>query len=460
MKHLFFFLTAILLCVSLRAQSVLTIGSTTVIADTVLTGLDVPWEIIYGPDQHIWMTERSGMVSRVDPVQKTRTTLLDLSSSVYVYAEAGLLGLALHPDFPAVNEVFLVYTYSAGAAPVERLVKYNYSGGQLITPQILLDGIAGNSFHNGSRLMFMPDKTLLMTTGEAGNVSLSQNLGSLNGKVLRLNADGTVPDDNPFPGSYVYTYGHRNAQGLTKGPNGLFYLSEHGTAANDEFQVLEKGRNYGWPDVEGFCNTSAEILYCNAHNIKEPLLTWDPSIAPSDLVYYSNNSFPEFDNSFLMGTLKEKKIVAIRLDATGTSFVSQASYLANLFGRLRDVCIGPNYEIYIATNGANAANTDLGTHSLLVLRPPLPLVSLAGNTRDPSINVFPGIIADKVTITTGKAAQYTLEVTDLCGKRCYVKSFEGLSYSDRLSGLENGLYVLSVKSGNSQVSNHRIIVAR
>src|SRR5207253_7798708 len=137
------------------------------------------------------------------------------------------------PDFPATSEVFLVYTYGILSDIKERLVKYTYQNGQLGNPIVLLDSIKGNVGHCGSRLLFLPDKTLLMTTGEAHNGPLAQDLNSRNGKILRLNTNGSVPADNPIPNSYVYTWGHRNPQGLTLGPNGIVYSSEHGPTNDD-----------------------------------------------------------------------------------------------------------------------------------------------------------------------------------------------------------------------------------
>jgi len=447
---------------SVHPQSVLTIGSTTVVADTVVTNIDVPWEILYGPDKHIWMTERKGIVSRIDPLLKTKTPVLNLTASVYYYAEAGLLGMALHPDFATVQEVFLVYTYLSNSVQLEKLVKYTWNGTALINEQILIDSITANSFHDGSRLLFLPDKTLLMTTGEAGNTSLSQNMSSLNGKVLRLNPDGSIPADNPFPGSYIYTLGHRNPQGLTLGPDGKIYISEHGPSNDDEFQELEMGRNYGWPNVEGFCNLPAEITYCTANNIKEPIVNWSPTIAPSDLVYYANSSFPEFNGCFLMSVLKNKKVVAIKLDGTGTTYISQASYLNNMFGRLRDICVGPDQEIYLATNGANSFNTDPNTHSLLVLRPPVSPVEIIKIKNDPEIRIYPTLVKETINInlrqkekTTGS---YVLTLTDLSGRICREEVFVSTAYSCNLSTLENGLYFLTIACENKIIKQGKIII--
>lgn len=454
-------ITTLFLINVLNAQSVLSIGSSTVIADTAITGLSYPWEVLYGPDNYLWITERKGLVSRVDLNTKTKTPILDLSASLFNQGEAGLLGLALHPDFATVKEVFLVYTFGTSSAPRERLVKYTYSGGMLINPQILLDSIIANTFHDGSRLLFMPDKTLLMTTGEAGNTSLAQNMNSLNGKILRLNPDGSVPSDNPFPGKYIYTLGHRNPQGLHLAPNGLVYISEHGPSNDDEFQILEKGRNYGWPDVEGFCNTAAEITYCANNNIKEPLINWTPTIAPNDLVYYTNNSLPEFNDCILMTTLKEERLVAIKLNAAGTAYVSQTNYLTHMFGRLRDICVGPNKEIYIATNGLDNGSSNPNSHSILVLRPASPTVGIAQLIHDPSITIYPGLVKDFFTIKkTGTLDQLTLRVSDLYGRVCKLENFSSGDYKCDVNGLENGMYLVSIYSSNKLLNQSKIIISK
>ena len=147
-------------------------------------------------------------------------------------------------------------------------------------------------------------------------------------------------------------------------------MSEHGASTDDEFQIAEMGKNYGWPNVEGFCNSSSEQTFCAANDVKEPLIVWTPTIAPSDLVFYENPAFPEFHNKILMSVLKDKKIIALTMNTDGTSVLSQTHYLTNQFGRLRDLCIGAEKEIYLATNGSSWSNTSPNTHSIIVIRPP------------------------------------------------------------------------------------------
>lgn len=349
-------------------QGTLMVGQTLCQVDTLASGLNVPWEIVVQGD-YLWMTERHGLVSRVHRSTKVKTMVLDLRTVVYQQSESGLLGMALHPAFPVVSQVFLAYTYSSGGIK-ERIVRYEFDGQALINPVTILDEITGNTTHNGCRIVFGPDTTLYLSTGDAQNLSTPQSLSSLNGKILRIHPDGTVPTNNPWPGSAVYSRGHRNVQGILRMPNDSMLLSEHGASTDDEIQWLRKGRNYGWPSVEGFCNTPSEITFCQANNVVEPLVAYTPTIAPSDMVFYQNPYFPEFHNKVLLTVLKNKYLRALGLNTAGDSVVSDMIYLNNLYGRLRDIAVGPNQEIYLATNGASWANTDPYTHLIIRLQPP------------------------------------------------------------------------------------------
>jgi hypothetical protein len=153
-------------------------------------------------------------------------------------------------------------------------------------------------------------------------------------------------------------------------PNDSILLSEHGASTDDEIQWLRKGRNYGWPSVEGFCNTPSENTFCQANAVVEPLVAYTPTIAPSDMVFYQNPYFPEFHNKVLLTVLKNKQLRALGLNATGDSVVSDMAYLNNRYGRLRDIAVGPNQEIYLATNGNSWANTDPYTHLIVRIQPP------------------------------------------------------------------------------------------
>lgn len=454
MKYLL--ILSIFISFQATSQSVITVGTTQVEVETVYTGLDIPWEIIYGPDGYIWTTERKGIVSRIDPVNNTKTVILDKTSDIYQEYESGMLGMILHPDFATTPEVFLAYTYEDGFEIKERIVKYTYNGTSLINEVILIDDIEGNSTHIGARFLLLADNTLIVSTGDAQNLSSPQNTASLNGKLLRLNLDGSIPSDNPIADSYVYSFGHRNVQGIANGPNNQIYLSEHGASTDDEFQLLEAGRNYGWPDVEGFCDESGEVIFCNTNNVKEPLTVWTPTIAPSDIVYYENPIFPEFDQKMLMTVLKDKKIIAIELNEDGTSVVDEIHYLTNQFGRLRDICVGPEKEIYIATNGQNWSNTNPNTHSIIVLRPIDPLGVESTDYIRPSI--YPNPAKNEITLKVeNEFLESQLEISSLTGGIVYSGFISKNISNVDFSNFDNGIYLLKITTSSGKVVTERII---
>lgn len=331
-----------------------------VLKDTILTNkLSRPWEIVWGPDNFIWMTERGGKISRVDPANGAVTPLLTISD-VTAQGEGGLLGLVLHPEFSKTPHVFVAYNYMNGSNYQEKIVRFTYNGTTLTSPQIILDNIKAAGIHNGCRLLITPDQKLFITTGDANDQSLPQNKGAINGKVLRLNLDGSIPADNPTPGSAVWSIGHRNAQGLVYA-NNILYSSEHGHDTDDEINIIEKGRNYGWPTVRGMCNTSAEQTFCSANNVREPLQAWTPTIAPSGLEYYDKDQIPQWKHSLLLATLKNNRLVQLKLNAARTGIDSVFEFYTNKYGRMRDVCISPEGKVYICTdNGSDDKIIEVG----------------------------------------------------------------------------------------------------
>jgi glucose/arabinose dehydrogenase len=317
----------------------------------IISGLDHPWEILWGPDNFIWMTERDGRVSRIDPVKKTVHPLITIKE-VVSRGEGGLLGMALHPKFSLTPYVYLIYNYNKGAGYAEKLVRYLYDGKTLVQPVTLLDNIEASSIHNGSRLLIIGDK-LFITTGDASRQSTPQSPLSLNGKILRINLDGSIPADNPSPGNPYWTLGHRNAQGLVYA-NQKLYISEHGPNNDDEINIIEKGRNYGWPNVEGFCKGSKEESFCNQHNVKEPLFAWTPTTAVAGLDFYDHDLIPEWKNSLLLVTLKDATLVQLKLDKAGTKIAGTSEFFKREYGRLRDICVSPTGKVYISSsNGGN-----------------------------------------------------------------------------------------------------------
>ena len=360
MQKIYSFFTAIfLISVGCIAQTTtINLGTTNVEAKNIYTATDLPWEVKYGPGDSLWMTTRNGNVYRIHPESGNSTLLLNHSAAVTQSGESGMLGMAFHPSFAANPFVYIVYTYLESGNIKEKLSRFTYGNNSLTNETVLLENITGNTTHDGSRLLMLADNTLLMTTGDAQDLTAPQNLSSLSGKVLRLNLDGTIPNDNPFSGSYVYSFGHRNGQGLMQHPNGKIYETEHGPNSNDEFQIIEPGRNYGWPDVYGFCDNdiNGEITFCNANNVKEPLASWNVvpggTWAPNDLIWYNSSAIPEFENSFLVTFLKTSKIRRIKMNAAGDAIVSQTDFFVNEWGRLRDITTAPNGDIFLATNSS------------------------------------------------------------------------------------------------------------
>ena len=372
----------------------ITIGATLADTSTLVSNLDTPWEILWGPDDHIWFTERQGKVSRLDPESGELTELIRISQ-VHEQGESGLLGMALHPDFNRNPFVFLVYNYLESGSIKERVVKYTYENNKLNAPVTLLEEIGGAGNHNGSRLIIDSDLKLYISTGDAANTSTSQNLNSLSGKILRMNLDGSIPDDNPISGSYIWTWGHRNPQGLVISPQGIMYSSEHGPSSDDELNIIEKGRNYGWPDVKGFCNEVTESPFCDAYNVFEPLAAWTPTLAVAGTDYYPHAAIQEWQNSVLVTSLKAGRLVALKLSDDMRSVIKEEAFFSGWFGRMRDICISPDGRVFLATSNRDGRGTvRIGDDRIVEISAINTTSKIRLNT-DPSLLVFPNPLSGK-----------------------------------------------------------------
>ena len=343
---------------SLNTFAQITVGNTTLQVREVIGNLDIPWEIKWGYDGFIWMTERPGIVSRVNVETGEKNVILDIQNTVYSgNNEAGLLGMEFHPEFSTNHILFMTYTFIQGNQIKERLSSftYNVNSETLENEQILLNNINGYTTHIGSRILALEDLTILISTGDAQDQPASQDVDELTGKILRMdiseNNFGGIPADNPIPNSYVWSWGHRNAQGLELAPNGIIYSSEHGPTTDDELNILVPNRNYGWPYVQGFCDEPTETDFCEQNNIVEPLVNWTPTIAPSDIIWYDHPAIPEFQNTLLMTVLKNKMLVRFEFSEDGQSVTNQTEFFQYEWGRLRDICVSPDGKIYLATNG-------------------------------------------------------------------------------------------------------------
>jgi glucose/arabinose dehydrogenase len=342
------------------AQDTWDIEGTILTEYDLVTGLEVPWEILWGPDDMIWSTTRPGDVFRINPETGAYTNVLNLSVTGNGGSEPGLLGMAMHPDWENTPKVFLVYNPGTSSNITERLSVFNWNGSQLVDEEILLT-IDGGGIHNGSRLLILPDNTLLMSTGDTGGESgavLAQNLDSENGKMLRINLDGTVPEDNPWADSYVYSLGHRNSQGLCLAADETIYSSEHGQSNWDEFNIIEEGRNYGWPEVEGACGGSSEEAFCAEFNVREPLRSWAPCIAVNGIEYYNHPAIPAWNHCVLLSVLggfanpSNKGLKILHLSEDGLEVESEDQYFSEFNQRVRDICVNPiTGALYMALNG-------------------------------------------------------------------------------------------------------------
>ena len=319
----------------------------------VLTqNLTHPWEITWGPDNMIWMTERGGKISRVSPSTGVATAVISIAD-VKSTGEGGLLGMVIHPSFTTNPHVFVVYNYDRAGIYTEKVVRYTYSGTTLTNPITILDNIPAANIHNGSRLAISSDLKLYITTGDAANQPSAQNLSSLSGKILRINLDGSIPADNPITGNPIWSFGHRNPQGLVFA-NEKLYSSEHGPEKDDEVNIILKNRNFGWPNVNGLCDESGEQGFCSTNNVAQPISRWTPTIAVAGMDFYNNNAIPQWKNSLIMATLKDATLYQLKLNAAGDKVDESSKLISGTYGRLRDVCVSPDGKVYVATgNGSN-----------------------------------------------------------------------------------------------------------
>jgi glucose/arabinose dehydrogenase len=316
--------------------------------EKVASGLEVPWSIVWAPDGRMIFTERPGRVRVMEKGTlnpKPLLTLTDVESA----GEAGLMSVALHPQFSSNHFVYLSYAYTSGGLRV-RVVRYREAAEGLVDRKVIIEDLPAARAHAGCRIRFGSDGKLYVTTGDATNRNLAQQLNSLAGKTLRLNDDGTVPQDNPFVGRQdarpeIWSLGHRNAQGLDFQPGtNLMFQTEHGPSGfdgpggGDEVNIVEKGKNYGWPTIH-HTETAA--------GLESPLLEYTPACAPGSGAFYRGSVLPQFKGNFFFGCLRGERVIRVVLD--GRRVVSQENLLQN-YGRIREVAEGPDGYLYVSTS--------------------------------------------------------------------------------------------------------------
>ncbi|MCD8895567.1 PQQ-dependent sugar dehydrogenase [Mammaliicoccus sciuri] len=296
--------------------------------ETVAQGLDTPWSIEKSDDV-FYLSERPGKIIKIDGNKKNEQQV-DLDKEVSTAAEAGLLGFVLAPDFKDSKEAYAYYTYEDNGQ-FNRIVKLKLENDTWKEEEVLIDKIPSGQYHHGGRLKIGPDDKLYATTGDASDEQNAQDKDTLGGKILRINLDGSKPKDNPMSNSYVYSYGHRNPQGIVWTPDGQMYASEHGNQANDEINEIKEGHNYGWPVIEGNEENN---------NMETPIFTSgsDDTWAPSGIAFK--------DGIIYSAALRGEGIMKFDVEK------DEMKKVATKYGRIRDVYI-VNNDLYFVSN-----NTD------------------------------------------------------------------------------------------------------
>ncbi len=327
--------------------------------EVVAENLTVPWEIVFDPSGRMLFTERPGRVRAIEN-GRLREEPLFVVPDVQPSGESGLMGLCLHPDYAKNRWVYLSY---ADRSRNVRVMRYRETESGFVEPTVILQEIPAASLHAGCSIDFGPDGKLYVTTGDAGRRQLSQDLGSIAGKTLRLNDDGSIPVDNPFVGregvrGEIWSYGHRNAQGMDWQPGtGLMFQTEHGPSGfdgpggGDEVNIVERGRDYGWPTVHHEKSQEGMV---------DPLLVMTPAQAPASGAFYRGDRLAQFKNDYFFGCLIGRGLMRLKLD--GRKLISHEKMLTE-YGRCRAVASGPDGALYFATSnrdgrGSPAQNDD------------------------------------------------------------------------------------------------------
>lgn len=321
--------------------------------EVLAENLNVPWEVeVLGEDRYL-VTERSGALVLIEDGEKRVLEQFDQLDNPPL-GEGGLLGIATHPNFAENNYLYVYQTVDRESVEnTVRRYEVDFESNELRDETGIIDGIPSHRFHNGGRIAFGPDDYLYVTTGDAKNAELAQDRESLAGKILRLTDDGGIPDDNPF-GNEVYSYGHRNAQGLAWDEDGRLWATEHGSQARDELNLIEAGENYGWPKISGD-DTDPETQSPVYHS--GPYDTWAPAGTAAA------------DGSVFFAGLRGERLYEAGI--TGDRVSSFTAHFSGDFGRIRAVTVGPDGEYLYFTTSNTDGRGDAGNNDDKLIRVPL-----------------------------------------------------------------------------------------
>ena len=335
------------------ASETLRLGGAPTLTDTVVqSGLSVPWDLAFAPDGRLFVTERMGTIVMFESGKQNAKRLGSLRvPDIRSMGEAGLMGITLDPAFAANGLLYVCASRLDGGDWRNQILRYKASADTMsFDGYVIRSGILAASIHDGCRIAFGTDGKLWVTMGENGIARLAQDPNTLNGKVLRVNSDGTVPDDNPIlPGAtkrtFAYSMGHRNPQGLAFQPGtGVVFEIEHGATTNDEINVLMPGKNYGWPEQEGVGGA--------ARGFTDPIWTSGTvSFATSGAAFVTGDRWGSWSGSLFIATLKEQDLR--RFDVNGTTAVPKEVLYDQKYGRLRSVVLGPDGALYVTTSNGS-----------------------------------------------------------------------------------------------------------
>jgi aldose sugar dehydrogenase len=327
----------------------------------VAGGLEHPWAVAFLPGGAMLVTERPGRLRLIED-GRLRDEPVAGVPEVHARRQGGLLDVAVDPEFERNRQIYLSYAHEQeDGETTTRVMRARFSPDGLSDQRVIFEAkpLVDSSMHFGSRLAFGNDGSLYVTMGERySQREKAQDLGTHLGKVLRINKDGSVPKDNPFVGREgalpeIFTYGHRNPQGLVVDPrDGRVWENEHGAKGGDEVNILKAGANYGWPEVAYGVNYDGSTIgtgRTEAPGVEPPLLYWDPSIAPAGMAFYLGDRFPGWRGDMLVGALKFQLVSRLDLDEQG-HVVKGERFLEGELGRIRDVVAGPDGLVYLLTD--------------------------------------------------------------------------------------------------------------